>query len=621
MSRNYLPPIKPERRHSLDYFADEGDDNPGYNLGMMNLMMDDDDEDDDDDMIEPGDAMGGVGEDEEVDYNHEGRVPLRDRHHPARENSNNGSGSGSGTTSRPSLVTIESSDHSLSLRRYAREDSRPKRKAQPLACATIFLRMGTYSHSFFPFLSRFLCSIQLMTGSPDADDAMAEDTSYSSDLSASERGDISVHSQLSNSISPLTSPLPNNSNHTPSGSSRANVGGSSGGKGSLRDLFFSAHSSTSRTSFRDSLHSINDNSFRLPGLDEGRSEMEDNENETSMEFAEVGLSEYDENHIAFSRDYNRRHGGNTATEGPTIDFEMPFSSLSDLHGTQRSLDTSGFFDALEEQYMEALDNSTNHSKRTPSIRFADEGELIYDVDASGYTTTDIMSITERGLDVYDEIKDRQRLMMMQQEDQSSAALLEREPSIGLFDGAMVVGAGAGVGLGASIDTMDDDDASSIYEELASDGDSDEEDSQEEEEKKVIRNMMYIVGGMALFAGVGFAAKQMMRVFQKAGDDDVAGGQGAEMYTGTDQAATAGGVAHSGETAAEAAQVAELIGDTSNTSVQASMNASASSSQSFASTSSNAGVGNTAASGTAGGTASTQVVQSMSIAAATTAGNR
>jgi hypothetical protein len=457
-------------------------------------------------------------------------------------------------------------------------------------------------------------SIELRSGSPDDEKTEEGNESYSSDLSASERGDLSIHSQMSDSLGPLTSPLPSEPAMSPS----------HGRRGSLRELFFSAHSSSSRTSFRNSLHSLNNNSYRLEGLDEeGDDNMMGMDDETSLEFAEVGLSEYDENHIAFTRKYNSRHGKDgdrdavviTGREGTMMDLDAPFSSMSDLQGTQRSMDMSGFFDALEEQYMEALESSTSHSKKTPSIRFADEVELVYDVESSGNTHTDIMPITDRDLDVYDEMKDRQRLSMLKG-DSNDLTSLQREPSMSVFDGDNV----PAVGLAGGANLIDDDDASSIYEELVGDGNSDDDNSQDDEEKKIIKGILYSAGGAAFLAAVGFAAKQVMNIISNGGDDDVVGGApGTEMYhgQGADQIATVTDVAHAGETTVEAVQAAQMIGDAANASFQGSLNMS----QSLVSSSSTAASGSGATSGAAGATGSTQVVQNMSVAAAQSAGNR
>lgn len=375
----------------------------------------------------------------------------------------------------------------------------------------------------------------------------------------------------------------------------------------MRELFFSTHSSSSRASFRNSLlgisaNKINDNSlnnsFRLEGLDEeGDDESMNLEDETSLEFAEVAVSEYDENQIAFTRNYNRKHGNGGGTEnapGHTtaggndmlMDFDTPFSSISDLQATQQLMGmSSGFFDAIEEQYLEAIESSTIHSKKSSSIRFADEVEPIYDVEPSGKTNNDLMPFTDRKLDVY---------------------------HLGFFGGATASAAG----LPAAAHLIDDDD-SSIYEELPGDGDSDDEDSQENPEKRIVRGFLYGVGGVALFAGVGFLAKQAMNMLSKGGDDDINGGaNGGEFYHGADQAAAAAGdAAHGGESAADAAQAIETLGEASNASLQSSTTLSVSQSSSLSV------VGPAGANGAVEGSATTKTLQHMSVSAASSAGNR
>jgi hypothetical protein len=183
------------------------------------------------------------------------------------------------------------------------------------------------------------------------------------------------------------------------------------------------------------------------------------------------------------------------------------AAMAEYENTRgEQFDTSEYFDALENDYYEALEKKT---RKPPSITFAEENDLIFDDDRHRRTSN---------LDIFDEGKDN------------------------IFDY--------------------NDDNESIYETMLGDKDS-MDDSDDDEAKKIRRGILYGAGGAAVMAGFGYVAKKVVYGFQNT--DDVDGGVGTDMFgpNGTDQTVTMS------ETGADVAHAAELAADLSTASMNTS----------------------------------------------------
>jgi hypothetical protein len=213
-----------------------------------------------------------------------------------------------------------------------------------------------------------LCtSLQLALGEADDDHGLsANNNSFSSDLSASERGD-SLHSR--------TSPISSGS-YGPR-------------KASLRDLIVSSpgggnpKGKRSRSSLR-----FVPPPLPLTHMKEDREYSENNEDgDTSFEFGE-DHSDADMYKDTYGDPSSMSHGRSDA-----------FTSVSNFDDSRIIFESSEFFETLELEYVDAL---AEHSKRHSSIRFAEENDLIDDVVRSsnlGFQAPD-----EIVLDIFDENK-------------------------------------------------------------------------------------------------------------------------------------------------------------------------------------------------------------------------
>jgi hypothetical protein len=132
------------------------------------------------------------------------------------------------------------------------------------------------------------------------------------------------------------------------------------------------------------------------------------------------------------------------------------------------------------------------------------------------------------------------------------------------------GAGATQGNDASLTSLGDfvDDDESFTSAV---------DSVAEEEKKIRRQLMYAVGGVGFFALFGFAMQNLLKVFNKAANNDDVDA-GVDVTNATDQLSNANDVASAltgdgGSSYSTAASAAQGTGDIANMSLNASANAS------------------------------------------------
>ena len=338
-------------------------------------------------------------------------------------------------------------------------------------------------------LFSFKKSLELITGRADDDEEEEQDSknnSCSSDLSASERGDSlmgSIHSCSSSILSPAKP------------------------RETFRDMFIvSPHrmspgeNSSRRISYNRSLSKQRISA--LPLTMEESSNGEDHIVDDDGGEDETGSFEFDK---LQQTDGSHHHG----------DAYAAMAEFENMGSTQ--FDTSEYFEALEDEYYEALEKNT---RKPPSITFVEENDLI--VDNVRHTSN--MDIFDEGIDYP-------------------------------FGGQG----------GPLFAYNDDDDDESISEDMMGDEDS-MDDSDDEEVKKIRRGILFGAGGAAAMAGLGYVAKRIMYGIQNS--DDVDGGYGGtEMFNpnGTDHTVTMT------ETGADVAHAAELAADVST----ASMNSSAS----------------------------------------------
>jgi hypothetical protein len=218
---------------------------------------------------------------------------------------------------------------------------------------------------------------------------------------------------------------------------------------------------------------------------------------------------------------------------------------SDFGAAMSTIDTSDFFDALEDQYLEALEGEharTKTMRRRSSIRFADEAGVT-DGD-SGHPTGDgpagagalaAVAVTPSDrLDLYDEIRDSAHLH------------------------ASKDGLNASLELDYRNDSDDDDDDASIYGEMFGDEDDSakEEDEMKAQERTVIRGFLYSIGGMALLGGIGWVAQKIMAALGRGNDDDGGVAANPDVMT-ADRGADVG---HAGELTADTAKVIDLAAE-------------------------------------------------------------
>jgi hypothetical protein len=347
-------------------------------------------------------------------------------------------------------------------------------------------------------------SLHVMLGDDfeDGTGSSGHNNSYSSDLSASERGD-----SMSGSIHCLSPPFVRS--------------GNSPRKGSLRDLLVSSPDGGSRHS-RRSLSKHNLPTLPLTRMDEQRDYDEDNEQ--SFEFGgDYGDGEF--------------HATDAFMDSASLSHEQldTYSAMSNFDDNRIDFENSEFFEALELDYVDALQEN---SKRLPSIRFAEENDLLDDVVRSknlGYQAPD-----EFFLDIFDENK----------RNTSPTGDGSSVPRYPLYD---------------------DDDDESIYDDVMGDENSMEEE--ESEERKILKGIFFSAGGMAIFAGIGFVAQRLMSGFQKSDDVDVGG---AEMYNGAEQSATVADAAvHSAHTAESASDAVQIVDAAIEASFHATFEASSS----------------------------------------------
>jgi hypothetical protein len=142
-----------------------------------------------------------------------------------------------------------------------------------------------------------------------------------------------------------------------------------------------------------------------------------------------------------------------------------------------------------------------------------------------------------------------------------------------------------------------------------------DEDEDEEDKKMRRQLMYAVGGVGFFALMGFAAKNLLKIFDKTVNDN------QDIDGGMDISNAADGLTH----ANDLATVVAGDGGSSATSAASATHAaeaSASSSQSQVGTAGGLGMNPGATGGQAGGgqmsAAQTQVVQNMAVNAASNA---
>lgn len=204
---------------------------------------------------------------------------------------------------------------------------------------------------------------------------------------------------------------------------------------------------------------------------------------------------------------NIRQGGNSMD-----------GAMSSFDSNRINFDNSDFFEALEMDYVDALEENI---KKPSTIRFVEKNDLIDDVVIRSKNLS-YQAPDETFLDIFDE----------NNRDVSPTG-----------DGSYT----------SRYPLCDDDDDESITDDFTYDEDSMEEDS---EERKVLKRIFYSAGGAAFFAGLGFVSQRLMGFFQKSDDLDPVGGN----YNGPEHAVTsadaAADAAHGAEVAADAAQAAK-----------------------------------------------------------------
>ncbi|KAL3909242.1 MAG: hypothetical protein SGILL_008163 [Bacillariaceae sp.] len=362
-----------------------------------------------------------------------------------------------------------------------------------------------------------LRSIQLGMGSADDDEDSIltgdEDphNNSSSNLSASERGDSLAGGSRHSLSSPFSTPVSRNSMHR---------------KGSFRDLFIASGHGDRRRSGRQSF-SIHE--LPLTRMDEH----DGDDNEGSFEFGEESA------YVSFDK------------QDEAYSSQANMQAYTDLDEDRINFDTSEYFETLEDDYFDALEENT---KKTSSIRFAEKDDLIDDTHRS--RNLGLHAPDSAALDIFEE-------------NVGTGDPLEEKKKPYPY-------------------VYDDDEDASMDEDMM--GDEDSLDESDAEEKKIMRGIMYSVGGAAVLAGAGFLAKQVMSKLSKSEDTDTGGG---EMFNGADQATAidaAQETAHAAELAAEASQAA------SQAALEASLNASfnTSSSSGFAATGAAGGAQNSSA---------------------------
>lgn len=244
------------------------------------------------------------------------------------------------------------------------------------------------------------------------------------------------------------------------------------------------------------------------------------DNEHSFEFGE----DHDGDDGDSYADALTNHSANIRQGGNSSD-----GAMSSFDSNRINFDNSDFFEALEMDYVDALEENI---KKPSAIRFVEKNDLIDDVVIRSknlfYQAPDATF-----LDIFDENK----------RDMSPTG--DESPT-------------------SRYPLYDDDDDESITDDFMFDEDSMEEDS---EERKVLKGIFYSAGGAAFFAGLGFVAQRLIGAFQKSDDLDPVGG---DVYNGPEHAATsadaATDAAHGAEVAADAAQAAK-------TAMEASLHAS------------------------------------------------
>ncbi|KAL3913008.1 MAG: hypothetical protein SGARI_000870, partial [Bacillariaceae sp.] len=210
-------------------------------------------------------------------------------------------------------------------------------------------------------------------------------------------------------------------------------------------------------------------------------------------------------------------------------------AYTDMDENRINFDTSEYFETLEDDYMDALQEN---ARKMPSVQFAEKDDLI---DVSHHRSRNLNGdIDAAALDIFEE-------------NVSRGEPLGEEGFRKRYQRPIY-----------------NDDDESIDEDMMQDEESDDED--DSEDKKIMKGIMYSMGGAAVFAGLGFLAKTVMGRIAKSEDMDT-GGQ--EMYNGADQTTTvadaAAESAHAAELATEASQAMTL-----EASLEASFSASSSS---------------------------------------------
>jgi hypothetical protein len=215
----------------------------------------------------------------------------------------------------------------------------------------------------------------------------------------------------------------------------------------------------------------------------------------------------------------------------------------DFGAALSTIDTTGFFDALEEQYLDALeeDHGRTKKRKSSSVRFADESgrieressppkDGIEGVDALAAVG---MTTPSDPFDLYDEIRDSTHLQTSKDRFDASSEIDYRSDT-----------------------DFDDPDDASIYDEIFGDEvDSiKKEDEERAQEKQIMRGFLYSMGGMALLGGIGWASTRILNAFRQSEDEN--GGANMEvMYA--DRGAD---VSHAVDLSLDTAHVAELIAE-------------------------------------------------------------
>jgi hypothetical protein len=216
------------------------------------------------------------------------------------------------------------------------------------------------------------------------------------------------------------------------------------------------------------------------------------------------------------------------------------SSRGDMHqytdfdDNQIDFDTSDYFETLEDDYFDALEQS---HKKMSSVRFAEKDDLIDDIHRS--KNLGHHALEDAALDIFDEN----------------------------------VGSGDPYEEGAErYPYVYNDDEESMGE--GGMGDEDSMDQDESDEKTIMRGLLFGVGGAAVFAGMGYVAKRVMNTLAASEDVDAGGGEGGGgMYSRGGETTSAADVAQ------ETAHAGDLAAEVSQAALDASFNASLSSSSS------------------------------------------